>query len=194
MASQQDIADHLGISQSAVSALVRADVFEKRPRGGFDLDECRTAYLRRLREEAAGRAAQGDREDGDLDIVAERARLAKEQADRLEMENALRRQELVEFDHFVARVGQLLATVRTRLLALPAECAVQWAAAQTPAVAEAVIRDVVYQALEELSSGGGRVADDIGAKGDDLAKLTGEAAAAPKRARKRTTPKKGAAR
>lgn len=192
MATQQDIADHLGVSQSAVSSLVRSGVFAKRPRGGFDLDECRTSYLRRLREEAAGRAAQGDREDGDLDIVAERARLAKEQADRLEMDNAVRRQELVEFDEFVAVIGRTFAAIRTRLLAIPAECAVRWSAGQTPAVAEEVIRDVVYQALEELSRGGGLIAEALAAEGDDVVTLQGERPRSSSKAKRRPgTSKKG---
>ena len=53
------------------------------------LDQVRIAYIQRLREQAAGRAATGD-----LDLAGERARLAKEQADRVAMQNAVTRGEL----------------------------------------------------------------------------------------------------
>jgi phage terminase Nu1 subunit (DNA packaging protein) len=84
--TQQEIAEHLDMSQQAVSQLL-ADL-------GIDwkavsLDEVRVAYIRRLREIAAGRAALGD-----LDLATERARLAREQADKIAMQNAVTRGEL----------------------------------------------------------------------------------------------------
>ena len=86
MLTQQEIAEHLDMSQQAVSQLL-ADL-------GIDwkavsLDEVRVAYIRRLREIAAGRAALGD-----LDLATERARLAREQADKIAMQNAVTRGEL----------------------------------------------------------------------------------------------------
>ena len=53
------------------------------------LNEIRVAYIRRLREQAAGRAAVGD-----LDLAGERAALAKAQRERIEMQNAVTRGEL----------------------------------------------------------------------------------------------------
>ena len=53
------------------------------------LDEIRVAYIRELREQAAGRAAAGD-----LDLATERAGLAKAQRERIEMQNAVTRREL----------------------------------------------------------------------------------------------------
>lgn len=53
------------------------------------IDEIRIAYIRVLREQAAGRAAAGD-----LDLATERARLAREQADKIAMQNAVTRGEL----------------------------------------------------------------------------------------------------
>lgn len=86
MLTQQVIAEHLDLSQSAVSQWL--------DRAGIDwkvatLDEIRVAYIRNLREQAAGRAAAGD-----LDLATERARLAKEQADKVAMQNSVTRGEL----------------------------------------------------------------------------------------------------
>lgn len=53
------------------------------------LNEIRVAYIRRLREQAAGRATTGD-----LDLASERAALAKAQRERIEMQNAVTRGEL----------------------------------------------------------------------------------------------------
>lgn len=154
MATQRQIAEHLGVTQPTVAKLVGAGVFETRGRGGLDLDACRRAYLARLREEAAGRAAYGgaDCEEEELDLVAERARLAAAQADRVEMENDVTRGRVVPSEDAIRIVTDALAKVRTRILAIPSECAAQFASARTPAAAEAVIRRVVIDALTELST------------------------------------------
>lgn len=156
MATQREIADHLGVSQPVVAKLVAAGVFlPTGARGALDLDACRKAYLSRLREEAAGRAAHGgaDGEPEELDLVAERARLAAAQADRIEMENHQTRGLVIPVEVASRMLGETLGKVRTRLLAIPSECALQYASARTAPQAEAVIRRAVIDALTELSSG-----------------------------------------
>ncbi|WP_018991291.1 terminase small subunit [Aromatoleum toluclasticum] len=94
------------MSQQAVSGLC-ADL-------GIDwrtasLDEVRVRYIRRLREQAAGRAAAGD-----LDLAGERARLAKEQADRVAMQNAVTRGELAPvqlIEEVLAKAGARAAKI-----------------------------------------------------------------------------------
>ena len=86
MLNQQEIADHLDLSQPTTSQWLE--------RLGIDwktssLDAIRIAYIRALREQAAGRAAAGD-----LDLATERARLAREQADKVAMQNGVARGEL----------------------------------------------------------------------------------------------------
>jgi phage terminase Nu1 subunit (DNA packaging protein) len=83
---QQDIAEHLDMSDRSVREFLSD--------AGIDhklatLDEIRIAYIRRLRETAAGRLAEGG-----LDLATERARLAKEQADKIAYQNAQTRKEL----------------------------------------------------------------------------------------------------
>ncbi|HQT86257.1 MULTISPECIES: hypothetical protein [Acidiphilium] len=167
MATQTEVATHLGISQQAVAKLVDMGIFPRTPRRGLDLDQCRVAYLGRLREEAAGRAAQGDGEE--LDLVTERARLAKEQADRIAMENDLTRRDVVRIEDVVKIVSPLLANVRTRLLAIPAECAVALAGAKSPAAAEAIVMRIVVDALTDLASGTTAISDHCGTDPDALA-------------------------
>ncbi len=84
-ATQRQFADMIGVSESAVSGMAREGVIVAgQPIGSWLKD-----YCARLREQAAGRAATGD-----LDLAGERARLAKEQADKIAMQNAITRSEL----------------------------------------------------------------------------------------------------
>lgn len=86
MLTQKEIGEHLDLGQSQVSRLCEELFIDWKSVG---IDEIRIAYIRRLREQAAGRAAAGD-----LDLATERARLAREQADKIAMQNAVTRGEL----------------------------------------------------------------------------------------------------
>ena len=100
---QKEIAEHIDLSQPAVSGLM--------DRLGIDwktstIDEIRVAYIRHLREQAAGRAASGD-----LDLATERARLAKEQADKVAMQNAVTRGDLAP----VVMIEEVLTKTAARI-------------------------------------------------------------------------------
>jgi len=58
MASQQDIARHLGLSQGWVSKLVTDGVLPQAERGEYDLDRARLAYIRYERGRIAVRGAE----------------------------------------------------------------------------------------------------------------------------------------
>lgn len=104
--TQAEIAAHLDISDRRLRELLTE----------FDLDhkqvpmaEIRVRYLRKLREEAAGRAAGGD-----LDLAGERALLAKEQRIRIEMQNAVTRKELAPvflIEEVLAKAGSRAARI-----------------------------------------------------------------------------------
>lgn len=106
---QAEFGDLVGISQPAVSDLVRRRVLLD----GASGDEWLLAYCDHLREVAAGRGG-----DNALELAAERARLAKEQADKIAMANAVTRGELAPA-HLLeevlakagARAGRILETI-----------------------------------------------------------------------------------
>lgn len=100
--TQTEFAALVGISQPAVSGLLARGII----REGGTIGQWAEAYCDHLREQAAGRAAAGD-----LDLAAERARLAKEQADKIAMHNAVTRGELAP----VAAMEAVLATVGARI-------------------------------------------------------------------------------
>lgn len=98
--TQAEIAEHLDISDRRVRELAVEWGIDSRE---ISLSAWRIRYLRHLREQAAGRAAAGD-----LDLAVERARLAKEQADRIAMQNAVTRKELAPahlIEEVLARAG-----------------------------------------------------------------------------------------
>lgn len=108
--SQAEFGELVGVSQQAISSLLVRNVLSPDGSAGQWLRE----YCSNLREVAAGRSSS----DGSFDLVEERARLAKEQADRIAMQNAERRHELapVEAMEMVlaavgVKVGKILDTI-----------------------------------------------------------------------------------
>jgi phage terminase Nu1 subunit (DNA packaging protein) len=145
MATQADVADHLDLSQQAVAKLVSAGVLPKAEgRGSLDIEACRVAYIRRLREQAAGRSSEGADEEG-LDLVAERARLAKEQADAQAMKNAEARGELVRAGPMTDAILGIIEVSKSRLAKVGA------AVAKTDAGLRVKIDAAIEDALEDLS-------------------------------------------
>jgi len=107
--TQAEFGELVGISQPVVSGLVSRGVLSPGDAGGAWL----LAYCEHIRLMAAGRGGEGSGE-----LVRERARLAREQADKIAMQNAVARGELAPA-HVLeqvlartgARVGRLLETI-----------------------------------------------------------------------------------
>ena len=113
--------------------------------GEYDLEQIRTAYIKRLRESAAGRATSGT-----LNLADERARLSKEQADAKEMENAIERGELVYIEDVAKRFEEGLSKVRAKLLSIPTKIAPEAAAAEDAKEVQRLIEGAIVEALNEL--------------------------------------------
>lgn len=97
LGEQAEFGELIGATQQRVSALIDDGVLAS----GATLLEWLHAYVARLREQAAGRYT-----DGPLDLVQERAALAREQRAGLEIKNAVLRGEYAS----VALLSQVLAT------------------------------------------------------------------------------------
>lgn len=146
MATMSEVACHLGVTQKYVTDLIAKGVLKRQPKSMYDLDECRKAYISNLRAVASGRSGNGD-----LDLGAERARLAKEQADAKEMENAIERGELVYIDDVAKQFESGLVKVRTKLLAIPTKVAPEVHACATIKEVQAIIEANIIEALSELA-------------------------------------------
>jgi len=81
--TQEQFGDLVGVSQPVVSDLMTRGILL----AGQPAATWLRAYTKHLREQAAGRGADGE-------LARERARLAREQADRVAMDNAVNRREL----------------------------------------------------------------------------------------------------
>lgn len=86
------------------------------------------------------------------DLTAERTRLAKEQADKTALENALRRKELLPADEVQRDLEQVFIAVRSRLLSLPTKLAPRALGRGTLAEMRDVLDDGVREALNELAA------------------------------------------
>lgn len=154
MATQSEIADYLGISLRVVKDLEARGILPKAAKGERDLKTAVRAYCAHLRERAAGRQSA----DG-LDLAAERARLAKEQADHQALKNAETRRELLpkaDVDHAVTAA---FARCRTALLRLPAKLASR-AAGRPAGEVRALATGLITEALQELATTAVEPADD----------------------------------
>ncbi len=147
MATQAEVGAHLDLSDRTVRELLDRGILPNARRGALDLDACRLAYVRHLREMAAGRATgpAGD------DLTAERARLAREQADHYALKNAALRQELLPRTEITRTVSAVFQIVRDRLTALPARLAGPLARLSDQSDIRTRLSDAIGAVLVELS-------------------------------------------
>jgi terminase small subunit / prophage DNA-packing protein len=146
MASMTEAAAHLQMSLKNMQELLAKGTISRKNRGEYDLDEVRKEYIAHIREVASGRA-----KNSDLDLGEERARLAKEQADAKEMENAKERGELVYIEDVAKKVEASLAKVRAKLLAIPTKVAAEATAAVSQNEVRTIIETAIIEALNELA-------------------------------------------
>lgn len=92
----------------------------------------------------------GDAKSEDLLLVIERRRKTAADADAAERENAIATGELHPSSVCAAKVGMVLARVRTRLLAIPAMFAPAAHRTRSVPELEAIMRGAIDEALHEL--------------------------------------------
>jgi len=109
-ALQRQFGQLVGVSQAAITAAVSEGIL---PRDGT-YREWLLAYCGRLREMAAGRYSASD-----LDLTEERARLARAQSERIEMDNAVTRGELAPIDTLRDTLAPVVAQIAAHLDAIP---------------------------------------------------------------------------
>lgn len=102
---QKEVAAHLDLSDRSVREIeARLNLPQD-----YTLTAFRIAYIRHLREVAAGRAGTGD-----LDLATERAGLAKEQKERVALQNAVTRRELapvILIEQVLSKAGSKVAGI-----------------------------------------------------------------------------------
>jgi phage terminase Nu1 subunit (DNA packaging protein) len=135
----------LGVTERAVQGRARDGRLPRSLDGLIDLH----AVVRAGVEVLAKRQAGGE---DDLDINAERARLAKEQADAQQMKNDVSRGQLVPRPDVVVGMQVAFAAARARLLSLPTKAAPLLVGLETPTAARDILTDLVNEACGELAA------------------------------------------
>ena len=139
-ATQSDVAMVVGVSQQAISALVT----EGKLQTAGTLGEVLQAYCQRLRLQAAGR--MGD-EVGGLDLVQERAALAREQREGQAIKNAVARKEFAPVGLLADVLGMAASAVVDRFDQL--EGALRKAFPDLPDDAKTTVQSVIAAARNE---------------------------------------------
>ena len=150
MATQREAAEHLGLSVKSISQLIKNGVLpSKRGRSPLDIDICRHAYISYLRKLSGYHKTSGTG-----DIAEEKTRLTKAQADKAELEVSELEGKLIPA-HLVQDTWiDFVANVRAKLLGMPSRLAHQMIATEDYAEAEKLLKDCVYDALNELAENG----------------------------------------
>ena len=141
---QVDVAMVVGVTQQAISAMVKEG---KLPADGT-LGEVLLAYCERLRLQAAGR--MGD-ELGGLDLVQERAALAREQREGQAIKNAVARKEFAPVGLLADVLGMAASAVVDRFDQL--EGALRKACPDLPDEAKTTVQQVIANARNEWLRG-----------------------------------------
>ena len=111
-ATQMEFSTFLGVNQSTVSKAIAARILTK----GATAEQWIREWFSHLEEIAAGRqSANGN----SLDLIAERARLAKMQADKIQVELDEKFGELVPIENIILGITSTFSVLKSRLLGLP---------------------------------------------------------------------------
>ena len=143
----RDLCQLLDISPAMLTELKRRGIARHLGHDAWDLEETVRAYVQSLRQTASGRGG----EQAALTLTGERARLARVQADAVELKNAQARGELVKVEEVTRAWSDILRTVRSRALAVSSR--LRQSHALDAATAEAIDREL-RAALTELGEGG----------------------------------------
>ncbi|QGW82940.1 hypothetical protein [Variovorax paradoxus] len=158
--TQAEFAVLIGVSEAKVSQLIGEGVIER----GQTAHAWLLAYCERLREVAAGRASI---EDGGLDLVQERARLARSQREAQDIKNAVARGEFAPIGLLADVLGMASSAVVDRFEQL--EGALRKACPDLPDEAKATVQQVIANARNEWIRATGKlvVAELEGMASDD---------------------------
>lgn len=147
--SGDELARLFGIGDRHLRALADEGHVVKTGRATYERDASITRYVTHLRNVAAGRG--GDEHVATL--TAERARLAREQADNWARRNAAADRELLPAAQVERRWQEILAGIRSRLLTVPSR--VRQRAPHLSATDVATVDREVRDALTEAADAGG---------------------------------------
>lgn len=143
--SEVQLAAFLGVATSQVRTKTRDGILVKDGPGRWDVRKSLANYLSQLRENAFKGGLQTD------ELKAEKLRLAREQADKLEIGNAAARGDMVKAADVEREWANVLRDVRSTMLAVPSRVGSKLSHLTVHDVAE--IDFEIKAALEGLANG-----------------------------------------
>jgi phage terminase Nu1 subunit (DNA packaging protein) len=143
------IANALNLSTRRIHQL-KAEGLPTVGRGQYELGPCMAWYIRYLQ---AALEKRGPNTNPDTpDLLAEKTRLAKEQGDKLSLENAIKREQLV-YAEDVARVwADHISSAKSKILVIPSKLGPQLVNIDNANVIAGKLRDELDAALAELAA------------------------------------------
>jgi len=141
------IAKLLLLTERHVQRLTADGVIPRAEHGRYELAPTVQGYIRYLRDRTLGADAEGAESAGSYrtQLLKARARAATAEADRLDGI-------LVESAQVEAAWARMVLNMRTRLLSLPSEAAARVNAARSLPQVQAVLEQLVSEALDQLST------------------------------------------
>lgn len=136
----------LALTRPALDALRERGIAVHLGPGKYAMEPTITAYVQHLRGVASGRGG----EEQVISLTAERARLAREQADAVAIKNEVARGELVPAVEVERVWGDVLRQVRARILAVPSR--LRQSLTLSAVEVDAIDREL-REALVELGNG-----------------------------------------
>ena len=122
LATESEMAQLLGITANRVRTLARDGMLHRPVRGRYDVRASLKTYIGDLRDKASRLGYAGGKHLGKSDLEAEKLRLARQQADKIEIQNAAARGELVKASDVERAWASALRDVRAAMLAVPSRC------------------------------------------------------------------------
>lgn len=135
------LGEWLGLTPNRVGVLARQGHLPRRPDGRYPLKASVTAYAAFARVAAMGRKA-------DEALAAEKLRVARESADKLAIQNARAKGELIRTAEVARAWGEAMTDLRAAILAIPARVAGR---AGLDRAAAAALDDEIRAALEVIA-------------------------------------------
>jgi phage terminase Nu1 subunit (DNA packaging protein) len=142
------LTEFLGVSDRTIRGYADDGIIQRGGNGVYPLRDSVRAVANYLRDIATRRAGTGTAST----LTAQRERIAREQADKLEMQNAASRREMLPAKAVADEWASILRMVRSRIMASPAR--IQQKLGHLSVHDLDVIDREIRDALEDLSNNG----------------------------------------
>lgn len=141
--SGKTLAGILLLSERRIQQLAKEKIIPRAGVGEYPLVPAIQGYIRYIQE----RSQSGDGPD----LTMEKALLTKVQRETAELELAAMRGDMHKSEDVMTVWTECIVNCRSRLLAMPTKLAPQLAQAKTAPEIEGILKNAVYEALDELA-------------------------------------------